>query len=110
MATTERTPLIQMMIDHVKAQSDYHEDVPKHWLQPTHGMERALLAYIEGLEKRPLPKKTATPKKKLKKRPCEDCGSKKATFGPCPFKEDMYNDKTPEWICEGCRANRAMEL
>jgi hypothetical protein len=98
------------MIDHVKVQGDYVENIPKHWLLPEHGMEHALLAYIEELEKRPLPKKAAKPKKKAKKRPCEDCGSKRAKHVTCPFASEIYNDNTLHWLCDVCTHNRAQEL
>jgi hypothetical protein len=45
-----RSPLVQMMLDSVKQQGNYYEDVPKRWMRADFGMERALLAYVEQLE------------------------------------------------------------
>ncbi len=49
--TTSRSPLVQKMLDLLKRQGDYYEGVPKHWMLPEHGMEHALIAYVERLEK-----------------------------------------------------------
>lgn len=57
-----RPPQVQKMLDHVKKQGDYYEDVPKHWMSDDHGMEHALVKYVEELEK-----ELAATKKKLKK-------------------------------------------
>jgi hypothetical protein len=46
----KRPPQVQKMLDHVKKQGDYYEDVPKHWMSDEHGMEHALVAYVEKLE------------------------------------------------------------
>lgn len=46
----KRPPLVQKMLDHVKKQGDYYEDVPKHWMSEEHGMEHALVKYVEELE------------------------------------------------------------
>jgi hypothetical protein len=45
-----RPPLVQKMLDKVKKQGDYYEDVPKHWMSDEHGMEHALVKYVESLE------------------------------------------------------------
>lgn len=50
------------MLDQIKAQGDYYEDYPKHYLEPLHGMELALVRYVERLEN-----DLAAAKKKLKK-------------------------------------------
>lgn len=67
---TKRPPLVQEMLDHVKKQGDYYEDYPKHWMDPKHGMEYALVKYVEELEKelaatkRKLAKAVKVPKEK----------------------------------------------
>lgn len=45
-----RSPLVQKMLVQLKKQGDYHEDVPKHWMSDEHGMEYALIEYVESVE------------------------------------------------------------
>lgn len=60
-----RPPQVQKMMDRVKKQGDYYEDVPKHWMSDEHGMEHALIAYIEKLEanQKPVRKRAVKAKK-----------------------------------------------
>ena len=51
MGTPKRTPHVQKMLDSIAKQARYYEDVPKHWMSDDHGMENALVAYVEELEK-----------------------------------------------------------
>jgi hypothetical protein len=37
--------------------------------------------------------------------PCEDCG-RPALHGPDPYAEELYDDLTPHWLCQQCRADR----
>lgn len=50
MTTTARPPLVQKMIERITAAGNYYEDVPKHWMSDEHGMEHALVRYVEQLE------------------------------------------------------------
>lgn len=45
-----RPLLVQMMIDNIKKESRYREDIPKEWMRPDFHMEDALIKYIEELE------------------------------------------------------------
>lgn len=58
----KRPPLVQVMLDSVRKQGSYYEDYPKHWMDPEHGKEYALVRYVEQLEK-----ELAATKRKLKK-------------------------------------------
>jgi len=62
MVKVTRPHLVQVMLDGIKKQGDYYEDYPKHWMDPEHGMQYALVKYVEDLEK-----ELALTKKKLKK-------------------------------------------
>ena len=55
MTTIVRPTLVQKMLDSVKKQGDYYEDYPKHWMSEDHGMEHALIKYVEELEKNQKP-------------------------------------------------------
>ena len=57
-----RPPQVQKMLDSIKKQGDYYEDYPKHWMSDDHGMEYALVKYVEELEAA-LAKATRKPKK-----------------------------------------------
>jgi len=61
LTATTRPPLAAKMLERVKKQGDYHEDVPKHWMSDEHGMEHALVKYVEQLEanQKPDPKTTS---------------------------------------------------
>jgi hypothetical protein len=63
MPAPTRPPLVQKMIEHVQKQGDYYEDVPKHWMSDEHGMEHALVRYIEQLEANQKPKRVVKAKK-----------------------------------------------
>lgn len=41
---------------------------------------------------------------------CESCGSKEASFGPCPYAQDIHGDDTPHWLCSDCRRERAADI
>ena len=60
-----RPPLVQKMLDSVKKQGDYRDDVPKEWMNSDYGMEYALVKYVEDLETQ-LAKKTRAIAKKPK--------------------------------------------
>lgn len=45
-----RPPLVQKMLDSIKKQGDYRDDVPKEWMNSDYGMEYALVKYVEELE------------------------------------------------------------
>ena len=32
------------------------------------------------------------------------------TFGPDPYLDELYQDSTPVWMCESCRAERADDI
>jgi hypothetical protein len=67
-------------------------------------------AALRSVEDAPLPKPAATPKKRAKKHPCEDCGSKKAKHVPCPYASDLHGDKRLHWLCDMCANSRAAAL
>lgn len=84
---TKRSPLVQRMIDRLQKQGDYYEDVPKHWMSDEHGMERALIAYIEKLEKNQKPAHKPKGKKPAKtKLVCRSC---EAEGGTSPNDDDV---------------------
>lgn len=48
--SSHRPPLAQKMLDDLKRQAEYYKGVPKHWMSDDHGMEYALIEYVESLE------------------------------------------------------------
>lgn len=70
---SKRTRLVELAIKDLQRQIDYTEGIPGAWSLPDgdYHKSRALMAYIESLEKRPTTKKKvdkAEPKKDTQKR------------------------------------------
>ena len=45
-----------------------------------------------------------------KVKPCEDCGRLRAIFQPCPYAEEINDNKTMHWLCGSCANERAMDI
>jgi hypothetical protein len=95
-----RSPLVQRMIDSIKKTGDYYEDVPKHWTQPEHGQEHALIAYIEQLEANQKARTVATTKKTSKRSKKPTVGKKKVTWTKGKGKLT--------WVCKQCFEDTAL--
>ena len=41
---------------------------------------------------------------------CRDCGLEADSFEPDPYAYDVRGDDTPEWLCDNCRHDSAMDI
>ena len=106
--------------------SNHHEQLTpaqRQWVTVAH--ERLVPKYANLVSRGLVPRGTPTAESRAldamlaapkvlrpppRKQPCEQCGNPNAEFGPDPYLEEIKDNKTPRWLCAGCRRQNLRDI